>query len=136
MARDGDSLPGDWASTENTGESGLEIRQFQLDRNDDATFLVWVLKRDVDSGVFETRLTTISKTGNRVRHDYPIDTYATEETAIDEAKEFVERLETRISSGALSAADPSIEEVQSLIDEFTGVGITGRLRRFLGQIGQ
>ena len=134
MTDDGDGLPEGWSKTR-ADEAGRERYQFQLDQADGATFLVWVVERGEDDP-FQTRLTTISNAGNRVRHDYPVDTYESKETAIDGAESFVDRLDSRLRQGTVSDDDPTVEDVQRFIDQFVGLGIGTRLRRFLGGIGQ
>lgn len=134
MIGNGDGLPKGWSKT-TADESGRERYQFRMNQEHGATFLVWVIGRGEDES-FLTRLTTIGNAGNRVRHDYPIDTYDSRETAVVEAESFVDRLDSRRRAGRLSDDDPSVDDVQRVIDEFTGLTIGTRLRRFLGGIGQ
>lgn len=129
-----DSLPEGWSKT-TADESGRERYQFRLNQADGATFLVWVIERG-ETEPFQTRLTTISNAGNRIRHDYPIDAYDSKETALAGAESYVDQLDSRIRHRSISDDDPSVEDVQRSIDEFTGLSIGTRLRRFLGGIGQ
>lgn len=129
-----DTLPEGWSKT-TAEESGRERYQFRLNEEDGATFLLWLIDRGEDEP-FRIRLTTISDDGDRVRHDYPIDAYDSKETALAEAESFVDQLDSERRAGRISDDNPSVEDVQHTIDEFTGLGIGTRLRRFLGGIGQ
>ena len=134
MTASDDSLPEGWSKT-TADESGRERYQYRLNEEVGATFLVWVIEGGEDEP-FQIRLTTISDDGNRVRHDYPVDTYDSKETALAGAESFVDRLDSERRAGGISDDDPSVEDAQRLIDEFTGLSVGTRLRRFLGGIGQ
>jgi len=134
MTTSHDTLPEGWSKT-TADESGRERYQFRLNEEAGATFLVWVIDRGEDEP-FQIRLTTISDDGNRVRHDYPIDSYDSKEAALAGAESFVDRLDSGLQQGTISNDDPSVEEVQRFIDEFIGLNLRARFRRFLGGIGQ
>lgn len=129
-----DTLPDGWSMT-SAEPSGRERYQFRLNEEDGASFLVWVIEPDEDEP-FQIRLTTISDDGNRVRHDYPIDTYESRGTALVAAESFVDQLDSWRRAGRISDDVPSVEDIRKLVDEFVGLSIGTRLRRFLGGIGQ
>lgn len=132
---DTDDLPGDWSVTCQSDDAGMEVGRFQLDRDGGGLFVVWVLERARDGEPFEAQLTTISDRDNRVRHDYPVGTFAAEATAIAEAEAFVECLDIRLADGSISGDNPSVAGIQAVLDEYHRVGVGSRLLRVLGQIG-
>lgn len=134
MAASHVTLPDGWSKTtvDDSASGGYEVRR---NSEDGATFVVRVIERDAEDS-FKIRLTTISSAEPPVRHDYPVDTYDSVESAFADAESFVHELESRRREGRISGGVPSVGEVQRLIDEFTGSSNGTLLRRLLSRIGR
>lgn len=130
-----DPPDGNWSVSPEERRSASELRRLRLEYDDEATFLVWIHERDDPSEPFQLRLATISQTDDRVRHDYPVESFETGVAAFEALDEFTDVVETCVREGSLSSDDPSVETVQVIIDEFTDVGLRTRLDRFLARLG-
>lgn len=94
------------------------------------TFVVAVFQHQGDASEYELRLSTVNPTSKQVRHDYPVEQYA----ALDGAESLLDYLSRRLQEDDVSRANPSVREVQTLIDEFTGERPFPSIRRLARRV--
>lgn len=114
--------PSAWRRHSDEEKSDSAIVEYERKTADGMTFIVSVSQRTVDTEEYLLHLSTINPRSTPVRHDYPIEEYETREEAITEAEAFIQHLSRQLHTGAVSSADPTIDEIQEMIQEFTDAG--------------
>lgn len=117
-------LPQEW--TERSVDEGGEqaVAKYHYETAEKTTFIVAVTQQASDPGKYKVRLSTISPTSTPVRHDYPVQEYETLSEAVEGTQSFLNQIASRLDNDEISRDDPSIEEIRSVIRDFsTGDGL-------------
>lgn len=124
-------LPADWTERANETQRASALVEYQHTTDDQTKFIVTLLKPASDDGDYRLRLSIVNTTSAHVRHDYPVDEYDTREVASAATEAFIECLDRRLAEGAISPADPEIDEIRNTIADFTGVRLFPSVRQLI-----
>lgn len=73
-----------------------------------------------DDKGYQVRLSTITRTSTKVRHDYPVEEYNSGAMAMTGAVSFIDHFTGRLREGSVSKTEPKVNIVRETIQDFTG----------------
>ncbi|ELY72194.1 hypothetical protein PNP85_05950 [Halobacterium salinarum] len=129
-------LPSGWSQRPDEEQQRSALVEFQCAPSTTTTFVVSLLQRSADAEEYTLQLSTINRTAaTHIRHDYSLEEYRTQDAALTAAESLITSLDTRFRDGAISPADPTLEEIDEILQEATESHRFPRIRRFFRRLG-
>jgi hypothetical protein len=129
-------LPSGWSQRPEEEQQRSALTEFQCTPSTTTTFIVSLLQRPAEAEEYKLQLSTINRTAaTHVRHDYSLEGYSTQDAALTAAESLINALDARFRDETISSADPTLEEIDGIIQEYTETYRFPRIQRFFRRLG-